>query len=385
MNARHAGSSPKSAHTSGIRRFLAAPVNWLLLMVPVAIALDRIDGIPAAARFAAAAIAILPLASLLIAATEQIAERTGQAVGGLLNATFGNAPELIITGVALKLGEYELVKAAIIGGILGNLLFTLGLAFFVGGIRHHVQDYNPLGTRIQSSMLMLASISLIVPSVFHNFITPETRAIEQSLSAAVACVLIIVYGLSLVFMLKTHPDYYATQTRAKSEESHAPWPMALAIGTLIACSVALAFVSEILVGSVEETAHAMGLSKAFIGVIVLSILGGFAETMAAAVMARRNKMDLAVSIAVGSAIQIAMFVAPALVLVSFVIAPEPMNLVLGNTGVVTILLAVLIAAIVSGDGHANWFKGLQLVAVYLLFALFCYYLPDNIAGPAPPL
>jgi len=371
------------AQSGGLRAFLRSPINWLLVFVPICIALDRMGSAPAAARFACAALAILPLASLLISATEQIAVRLGQAVGGLLNATFGNAPELIIAGVALQSGEFDLVRAAIVGGILGNLLFGLGVAFFAGGLKHHVQEYNPRGTRIQSSMLLVASISLIVPSVFHNFIVPETRALEQSLSAAVSVVLLVTYGLSLVFMLRTHPEYFTPPTEEGEEETHARWPMAAAIGVLVACSVALAIVSEILVGSVEETAHAIGLSKAFIGVIVLAILGGFAETMAAVVMARRNKMDLAMGIAEGSSIQIAMFVAPTLVLASYAIAPEPLSLVLGNAGVVTILLAVLISSMVSGDGQSNWFKGLQLIAVYILFALFCFYLPDNIAAPAP--
>ena len=369
--------------TGGLGGFVRSPVNWLLVFVPMCIVLDRVVEAPAAARFACAALAILPLASLLISATEQIAQRTGQAVGGLLNATFGNAPELIITGVALRTGDFDLVRAAIVGGILGNLLFGVGVAFFAGGLKHHVQEYNPRGTRVQSSMLLVAAISLIVPSVFHNFIAPETVALEQSLSAAVSVVLLVTYGLSLVFMLGTHPDYYAAPEGEGEAEEHTRWPLSAAVGALVGCSVVLAVVSEILVGSVEATAQAMGLSKAFIGVIFLALLGGFAETMAAVVMARRNKMDLAMGIAEGSSIQIAMFVAPVLVLASYAIAPTPMNLVLGNAGVVTILLAVLISSMVSGDGQSNWFKGLQLIAVYVLFALFCFYLPDNIAAPVP--
>lgn len=359
--------------------FLRQPMNWLLAFVPLAVTLDHLEGIPHAVTFGAAALSILPLASLLIGATEQISHRIGQAAGGLLNATFGNAPELIIMLVALRAGQAELVKASIVGCILGNLLFVLGLSFFLGGLRHHTQEYNPRGTRVQATMLMIATISLIIPSGFHNFVTPETAPIEQDLNSAVAVVLLGVYILSLVFMLKTHPEYYAA---AEGEEGHeeARWSVGLALGVLVGTSVVLAFVSEILVGSVEGTAHSLGMSKAFIGVIFLALIGGAAESMAAVVMARRNRVDTTMAIAVGSSIQIAVFVAPVLVPASYAIAPHPLNLVVGNAGSAVILLAVLITGLVAGDGQSNWFKGVQLLCAYLLVALFCYFLPDSRAA-----
>jgi Ca2+:H+ antiporter len=356
-------------------------VYWLLVFIPVALALDAREDVPAALTFASAAIAILPLAALLVRATEQIAERAGSAIGGLLNATFGNAPELIIAVVALRAGELELVKGSIVGAILGNLLFVLGLSFLLGGLRQHEQVYNPAGARIQSSMMMIAALSLMVPSIFHNFITPETVHLEQDLNVAVAVVLLGAYALSLLFMLKTHPDYFAVPHGGGETGSGEHWSPALSGAVLVGASVVLAVVSEVLVGSVEETGRSLGMSRVFIGVIVLAVVGGSAESLAAMAMARKNKIDLTVSIAVGSSIQIALFVAPALVLASYAVAPRPLNLVLGNAGAAMVFFPVLIQAMIAGDGRSNWFKGVQLLCVYALVALFCYYLPDQLAAP----
>ena len=259
---------------------------WLLAFVPVGLVLDAREDVPAALTFASAAIAIVPLAALLVRATEQIAERAGSAVGGLLNATFGNAPELIIAVVALRAGEIELVKASLVGVILGNLLFVLGISFLLGGLRHHEQLYNPAGARIQSSVMMIAALSLMVPSIFHNFITAETAHLEQDLNVAVAVVLLGAYVLSLLFMLKTHPDYFLVKGRKEHAEPGERWSPALAGGVLVGSSVVLAVVSEVLVGSVEETGEALGMSRVFIGVIVLAVVGGAAEALAALSMAR---------------------------------------------------------------------------------------------------
>ncbi len=364
-----------------MRGFLRSPLYWLLAFVPAGMILDAREDVPAALTFATAALAILPLAALLVRATEQIAERAGSAVGGLLNATFGNAPELIIAVVALRAGELDLVKGSIIGTILGNLLFVLGLSFLLGGVRHHEQVYNPAGARVQSSVMMIAAISMIVPSIFHNFITPETAHLEQDLNVAVAVVLLGTYALSLIFMLRTHPDYFAVTSHEEHAETAERWSPALAAGVLIGASIVLAVVSEVLVGSVEETGRSLGMSRVFIGVIVLAVVGGAAESFAALSMARKNKIDLTVSIAVGSSIQIALFVAPALVLLSYVVAPRPLNLVLGNAGAAMVFFPVLIQAMIAGDGRSNWFKGVQLLCVYALVALFCYYLPDQLAAP----
>ena len=356
--------------------FLRSPLYWLLVFVPVGLILDSREDVPAALTFATAAIAIVPLAALMVRATEQIAERAGSAVGGLLNATFGNAPELIIAVVALRAGEIDLVKGSIVGTILGNLLFVLGLSFLLGGVRHHEQLYNPAGARVQSSVMMIAALSMIVPSIFHNFITPETAHLEQDLSVAVAVVLLGAYALSLLFMLKTHPDYFLVASRKEHAEPGERWSPTLAAGVLVGSSVVLAVVSEVLVGSVEATGEALGMSRVFIGVIVLAVVGGAAEALAALSMARKDKIDLTVSIAVGSSIQIALFVAPVLVLASYVAAPRPLNLVLGNAGAAMVFFPVLIQAMIAGDGRSNWFKGVQLLCVYALVALFCYYLPE---------
>jgi len=361
--------------------FLRDPMNWLLAFIPLAVLLDRQGHVPAALTFATAALAIVPLAALLVRGTEQIAHRTGPAIGGLLNATFGNAPELIIALVALRAGQLDLVKASIAGSILGNLLFALGLSFFVGGLRHHTQEYNASGARTQSSLLMVAAISLIIPGVFHNFMTPETIDLEQNLSNAVAVVLLVAYASSLLFMLKTHPDYFAPERGGGDSEEGEAWSVAMALGALLVSGVLLAFLSEILVGAVEETARSLGMSKVFIGVIVLALVGGAAETYAALAMARKNQLDLSLGIAVGSSLQIALFVAPVLVLGSFVIGPRPMDLVMGNAASLIIFLAVLITVMISSDGKSNWFKGLLLLCVYVLIALMCYFLPSNMATP----
>jgi Ca2+:H+ antiporter len=358
-------------------------MNWMLVFIPATVVVEKLGHAPAALVFVLAGLAIVPLAGVLVQATEQISHRTGPAIGGLLNATFGNAPELIIALVALRAGEIDLVKASLVGAILGNLLFALGLSFLVGGIRHHTQEYNARGARVQSSMLMLAAISMILPSIFHNFITPETLQLEQQLNRNVALALLIAYALNLLFMLKTHPEYFAAEGQEEAEEEGERWSVALASTLLVVTSVALAFMSEILVGAVGETATSLGLSKVFIGVIFLSLVGGAAETYAALAMARKNKLDLTVGIAVGSSQQIALFVAPVLVLMSYAVAPKPMNLVFGNAGLVIIFLAVLITGMIASDGKSNWFKGVQLLCVYVLIALCCYFLPNTLETLKP--
>jgi Ca2+:H+ antiporter len=299
-----------------------------------------------------------------------------------LNATFGNAPELIISLMALRAGLIDVVKASIVGVILSNLLFVLGLAFLLGGLRFHVQTFNRHGARIQRAVLMVAAISIVVPSVFDNFIPPEMMGREDGLNVCVALVLLATYALSLVFMLKTHPDYFASEDDGGDVESAlSSQDIRLAVASLALSSAILALMSEILVGSIEETAASLGMSKAFIGVIILALIGGAPESVAAVAMARKNKLDLTMGIAVGSSAQIALFVAPVLVLSSYFTAPRPLNLMVGNAGIMIILLPVLLLSMVVGDGRSNWFKGVQLLSVYLLIALFCYFLPDSPAMP----
>lgn len=362
-------------------------INWLFAFIPVSLVLEHLH-VAAPYIFFSAALSIIPIASLIIQATEQIASRTGDAIGGLLNATFGNAPELIIAFVALNAGMLDMVRASLIGAILANTLLALGIAFFLGGLRHHDQDYNSTAARAYSSMMLIAVISLMVPSAFSRFFAPdETIRQETLLNIGLAVVLLVTYALYLVFMLKTHPASFAAAGAAGDEGHDAghgghgdgegkPWSNARAIGTLVGASVLAAFMSEILVGAAEGTGTALGMTEVFIGIVFVAIVGGAAESGSAIVMARKNRVDMAVGIALGSSIQIALFVAPVLVLASYFIAPAPMELSFGRAEVGALLMAVLIGAVVSGDGRANWFKGVQLITVYLIIALMFYFLPS---------
>src|SRR4030095_2749025 len=256
--------------------------NWLFAFVPITVALEHAGGIPAPLVFFAAALAIVPIASLLVHATEQIATRTGDAVGGLLNATFGNAPELIIAVVALQAGLLDMVRASLIGAILANLLLALGIAFLLGGMRFHDQNYNPTAARVYSSMMLIAVISLGVPSAFSRFFSPEETIPQEMLLA---------YALYLLFMLKTHPGASAAQA---GHDTHAEegqrWSLSRAVASLVAASVLAAWMSEMLVGAAEGTGQALGMSQVFIGIVFLAIVGGAAESGSAIAMARKDKM-----------------------------------------------------------------------------------------------
>ena len=348
-----------------------------LLLIPLTIVLDHVGGVPPPALFFAAAVAIFPLAALLVHATEQLATYTGDTIGGLLNATFGNAPELIIALVALKAGLYDMVKASIIGAILANMLLGLGLAFLCGGYRRHVQEFNPAASRNYMTMMLLAVISLAVPSTFHNFVTADTIKHEQYVNLAVAVVLLVTYFLSLVFILKTHPDFFESLGQVEEHGAEERWSLLRAVATLLLTSVFVAFMSEILVGAVEETARTLGMSQAFIGIVVLAVIGGAAESSSAVAMGVKNRMDLSVSIVIGSSIQMALFVAPVLVLASYFMAPQPLNLVFHRSLLGAVFFTVLIGVMVAGDGKANWFKGVQLITVYVIMAVMFYFLPGS--------
>ena len=352
-------------------------LNWFLVFIPITLVLDHINKIPPPVLFFSAALAILPIAKLIVQSTEQIATRTGDAVGGLLNATFGNAPELIIATVALKAGYFDMVRASLIGAILANLMLALGVAFLLGGLRYHDQTYNPAVSRVYSSMMMISVFSLAVPSAFNRFFSPEASIQrEQLLNIGLAVVLLLAYALYLFFMLKTHPDFFKS-TGGEQEAAHetSQWGMPRAIGSLIGASVLAALMSEILVGAAEGTGKALGMSEIFIGIVFLAIVGGAAESGSAIAMARKNKMDLTVGIALGSSIQIALFVAPLLVLLSYFIAPQPLELSFGRAEIGSMFVAVLIGGIVAGDGHSNWYKGVQLITVYIIIALMFYLIP----------
>jgi Ca2+:H+ antiporter len=356
---------------------LRPSINWLLAFIPVSLVLERAHVAPPVLFFAAA-LAIVPIARLIVMATEQLATRTGDAIGGLLNATFGNAPELIIALVALKAGYFDMVRASIIGAILANLMLAMGVGFFLGGLRYHTQEYNAGAARLYSSMMLVSAISLGVPSAFNRFFSPAGTMHEEKLvNLGTAFVLLAAYVLYLIFLLKTHPDFFqSVTTRSEEHEGgHSQWSLGRAIGSLLGASLLAAWMSEILVGAAEGTGEALGMSQVFIGIVFLAIIGGAAESGSAIAMARKNKLDLTVGIAMGSSIQIALFVAPVLVLLSGFIAPQPLELSFSRAEIGTLFLGVLIGTIVAGDGRSHWYKGVQLILVYAMIAILFYFLP----------
>jgi len=356
-------------------------LNWLFAFIPLTLALDYAEAADPVIFFAAA-LAIIPIAAMIVRATEQLSTRTGDAIGGLLNATFGNAPELIIATVALQAGLFDMVRASVIGAILANLLLALGIAFFLGGLRKRDQEYNPTAARMYSSMMLIAVISLMLPSAFSRFLAPEeTVQAEAQLNLGLAAVLLTTYVLYLVFMLKTHAASFASAGGGESHHGDGPqWSVQRAVGTLLGASVLAAFMSEVLVGAAEGTGHALGMTSAFIGIVFVAIVGGAAESGSAIAMGRKNRMDLALGIALGSSIQIALFVAPVLVLLSYVVAPHPLELSFNRAEIGSLFMAVLLGSIVAGDGRANWFKGVQLIVLYVLIALLFYLLPEAAAA-----
>jgi len=352
-------------------------VNWLLLFIPVTFALEH-TGVPDPWVFFSAALAIVPVAALIVRSTEQLSTYTGDAVGGLLNASFGNAPELIIALVALRAGLVDMVRASLVGAILANLLLALGVAFLLGGLKYRTQTYNAGAARLYSSMMLVAAFSLMVPSAFSRFFAPgETIRAEALLNVGLAVVLLVAYALYLVFMLKTHPDEFAGEGAKDKGHGHdgPRWSLGRAIGGLVVASLLAAWMSEILVGAAEGTGEALGLSPVFIGIVFLAIVGGAAESSSAIAMARRDKMDLTMGIALGSSIQIALFVAPVLVLASYFIAPQPLELSFNRAEIGALFMAALIGTVVAGTGRSNWYKGVQLIAVYLIIALMFYFIP----------
>ena len=359
------------------KSFLKPSLNWLLVFIPITLFLEHTMPDKPVLIFLCAAFSIVPVASLIVQATEQIAFRTGDAIGGLLNATFGNAPELIISFVALRSGLTEMVRASLVGAIMANLLLGLGLAFFLGGLRYHVQEFNPRAAGMQASMMMLAVISLMVPGGYHTFVTEETLHYERYLNIGVAIVLLVSYALSLLFMIKTHPDFFVSDQSHKEDEEEHKWSVGKAVGLLVAASVLAAWMSEILVGAVEGASEDLGVSKTFIGLVVLAVVGGAAELGSAVMMGRKNRMDLAMGIAIGSSVQIALFVAPLLVLLSLFAAPQPFILAFTRGELTLVFMSILIAIFVSSGGKTHWYKGVQLLTVYLIFAILFFLMPGG--------
>jgi len=357
-------------------QLLKPGIHWLFVFIPIAFALDYLHA-SAPLIFFSAALSIIPIAHLIGSSTEQLASYTGDAIGGLLNATFGNAPELIICIVALNAGLHEMLLASLAGAVIGNMLLAMGVSFLVGGLKFHNQEYNPTSIRMYSSMMMVAVISLMVPSAFHLFFgTSIHNENENTLNLGLSIILLIAYGLYLVFMLKTHPDFFRSKSNEKEDEvKEERWSMKRAITSLVLASLLAALMSEILVGAAEETGKVMGMSSVFIGVIFLAVIGGAAESISAVTMASKGKMDLSIGILLGSSIQIALFVAPVLVLLSLVVGSGQMNLAFSRMLIIILFLCVLLGAMIAGDGRSNWYKGVQLIIMYVIIAMMIFFLP----------
>lgn len=351
---------------------------WLLAVVPVLFVLQIARPQAHELLFALSVLAIVPLAALLSRATEALAAKTGDTIGGLLNATLGNLTELIIALTALKAGQYALVKASIAGVIVTNTLFMLGASLLLGGLKHHTQDYNRNTARLQAGMLFFATIALLVPSVLTEVDAKgATTGFTQSLSLGLSILLIGAYALGMLFSLKTHREFFGS--RAHHEGDETPWPMGLALATLAGVTVLVALVSHVFVETVQHAATSFGMTPAFVGFIVVALVGGAAEMASAFSGARKNRLDLSVGIALGSASQIALFVAPVLVLLSYVIGPTPMSLQFWPGAVVMMLIATLTASLATNSGRSAWFIGVLVLMVYLIFAMTLYLLP-----PATP-
>ena len=350
---------------------------WLLVFVPVVFAAETLRHDAHTLLFVLSVLAIVPLAALLSHATESVAAKTGDAVGGLLNATLGNLTELVIALTALRAGQYVLVKASLAGAIVTNTLFMLGASLLLGGLKYHVQEYNRVSARMQASLLFLATVALLIPSAVSQADSVAGAAFTQKLSVGLSILLIIAYGLGMLYSLKTHPELFASAE--SGEAGHAPWPMALALATLAGVTVLVALVSEIFVESVQKAAETFGMTPAFVGFIVVALVGAAAEMASAFSGARKNRLDLSVGIALGSASQIALFVAPVLVLLSYVLGPTPMDLQFWPGAVVMMLIATMTASMVTNGGRSAWFVGVLLLMVYAIFAMTLYLLPPRVA------
>ena len=343
--------------------------NLLLVFVPMAIAGEFLHW-PPLLVFAVSALAVMPLASLIGQATEELAAHTGPRLGGFLNATLGNAAELIITIFAIRADLLELVKASITGSILGNVLLVLGLSILLGGFKNGTQRFDRSHAGINSTMLILAVVGLGIPSLFSHAIEVKNHAAVEYLSLGVALVLIVIYGLSLIYA------FFALPSREKAAEDHIhrEWGTSQASGILVAATLLIAWLSEILVGAVEPVIEAVGVTEFFLGIIIIPLVGNVAEHLVGVQMAIKNRMELSLAISVGSSLQIALFVAPVLVFISLLMG-NPLTLVFNQFELISLVAAVLIAALVSLDGESNWLEGAQLLVVYTIIGLAFFYLP----------
>jgi Ca2+:H+ antiporter len=373
-----------TAHSKS--HWLKPSLDWLLVFVPAAFALRYVPSWHnETALFVVSALALVPVAGWMGNATEHLAHRMGEGIGGLLNASFGNAAELIIALIALRAGHIEVVKASITGSIIGNLLLVLGASVFAGGLRHKKQTFNKTAARASCTALILAASALVIPTIFHEAAarTPSgwTPLAEQRLSLAIAVVLLATYGAMLLFSLVTHKQLFVGgeadigKSASGADDGHsAPWPIGKAIAVLLGATLLVAWLSEFLVGAVEAARHSLGVTEVFVGVIIVAIVGNAAEHSTAITMALKNKMDLSLGIAVGSSLQIALFVAPVLVFASYLF-PHQLNLEFTLPEVAAVVLAAFVTDQIAGDGESNWLEGVQLLALYVIVGLLFYFLP----------
>ena len=351
-------------------------LNWLLIFVPAAILLEFLAPQSHTLIFLAACLAIVPLAEWLGRATAELARHTGEGVGGLLNATLGNAAELIIAIMALRQGLYPVVKASLTGSIIGNILLVLGAAVLAGGVKHKRQTFNTTAARAQATLLTLAAIGMIMPAAFHYLAGGSRHVRESDLSLEISIVLMLTYATHLWFSLHTHKELFAGESAEAEAAGENAWSLKRSVLLLVGATASIAWMSEILVGSVREAAAAFGMTSIFVGVIVVAVVGNAAEHSTAVMMALRNRMELSMGIAIGSSLQIALFVAPVLVMVSHFIGPQSMDLVFTPAEVLAVFVAVLITGQIASDGESNWLEGVQLLAVYLILAGVFYALPE---------
>jgi Ca2+:H+ antiporter len=351
------------------------PLYALLLFAPATFLAELFHASPIVI-FGLSALAIIPLAGVMGEATEHLTVRTGPGIGGLLNASFGNAAELIIAIMALHKGLLDVVKASITGSIIGNILLVLGAAIVAGGIKHERQVFNRTAASLGATLVALSAIALVIPSIVHQSIAsnPNALPIERNLSLDIAIVLFIAYILSLVFALKTHKHLYDGSGEAGEEHSEEHWSMNKSIGILLTATIGTALMAEALTGAVEQAAHTLGMTDLFIGVIVVAVVGNAAEHSTAIVVAMKNKMDLAVNIAVGSSIQIALFVAPLLVFAGYLFG-QPMNLIFSPIEVIAIVMSAGVLYMITQDGESNWMEGVMCLAVYIILGIAFFFLP----------
>ncbi len=347
-------------------------IRWLLLFVPIAILADVLHGSPLIV-FATSALAVIPLAGLMGEATEVLAAKTGPRVGGLLNATLGNAAELIITLFAIRAGLLELVKASIIGSILGNLLLVMGLSILLGGLKNGLQKFDRGHVGVDATMTILVVIAISVPSIFNAAIEPDTLRVEE-LSLTTAVAMLVIYALGVLYALRSRGEETQAGPTVKPTHTGPQWSTRVALGVLAASTAAIALMSEFLVGAVEPVTASLGFSEFFVGIILIPIIGNVAEHLVAVQVAIKDQMDLSLSIALGSSLQIALFVAPVLVFLSLLLG-HPLTLEFNSFELIALTAAAIIAAFVSLDGESNWLEGAMLLVVYSILGLAFFFLP----------